>query len=125
MTDRSVASPHDRDVVNTAVSGALAIGSLLSAAVLAIGLAAWVLSGARHAGTPDAAEWLPRLGRLEPSAIMFAGLALVTLIPVAQLVAALAAFARQRDWRHTAVTAGVLAVVLISAGLALAIGGTR
>lgn len=101
------------------------VGSLIAVSVLAIGLAAWILGGAGPAGPPDAAGWLARLARLEPAAIMFAGLALVTLIPVGQLVAALVAFIHQGDGRHAAVTAAVLAVVVGSAALALALGGAR
>jgi len=49
--------------------------------------------------------------------VVNAGIVLFIALPVARLLAMLAAFARQRDWRYALIVALVLAI--IAAGLAL------
>ena len=119
MTKRAAAPARAIDPVNSAVSRSLAAGSIAAATVVALGLAAWFASGAGPAGAHGLQAWLDRLGRLEPAAVVFVGLVLVTLTPIVQLLAALVAFARLREWRHAGVAAAVLAVVLGSGVVAL------
>ena len=123
MTGHVTRGPGGSDSVNLAVSRTLAAGSIAAAAVLAVGFVAWLAAGAESAGGRGLAAWLARLGQLDPAAVMFVGLALVTFTPVAQLLAALVAFAGRREWRHAGVAAGVLAVVVGSAVVAVTLGG--
>lgn len=110
-------------LLSGAVSGTLAAGSVLACAVLAVGVGAWLVSGGRPAtGGDGIVAWLDGLSRLEPDSVIFAGLLLVTLTPVAQLGAALIAFTRLGEWRYALASAGVLAILVISFAGALALG---
>ena len=110
-------------LLSVAVSGTLAVGSVLACAVLAMGVAAWLVTGGGPATGGDGFfAWLQGLSRFEPASVIFAGLLLVTLTPVAQLAAALIAFTRLREWRYALASAGVLAILVVSFAGALALG---
>ncbi len=112
-----------RDPVNAAVSRALGVGSLLAASVLSLGTLVWLVTGAAPSTPTGPGGWLERLAELDPTGVIFIGLALVTLTPVAQLVVAVIAFARAGEWRHVVVAGGVLAIVVASAAVALLVSG--
>lgn len=112
-----------RDPLNVAVSASLGLGSLIAVAVLAIGLVAWLLSGAPSLADEGLEGWIARAGRRDPSALIFVGLVLVTLTPVVQLLAALGTLVRIREWRNASVAAGLLIIIVASAAVAVAIGG--
>ena len=116
------AARREMDPVNLLVSRTLAIGSVAAGSILVAGLVGWLLAGAPRSTAVDIGSWIERLLVLDPAAVMFLGLALVTLTPVAQLIAALVGFATTGDRRHAALTGGVLAIVAGSAALALWIG---
>ena len=107
------------DPVNGAISWTLLGGSLASAALLAVGLATWLVAGAPPAAPRTLPQWIDRLVALDPAAVVFIGIIAVTLTPVAQLLAAFAAFAQQREWRYAGVALSVLAIVVGSAVIAI------
>jgi len=111
----------ERDLVNRTVSRTLSVSSGAAAAVLAVGVAAWLLLGphAANAGTP--VQWL----RAWPVAVIGLGLLLVTLTPFVQLAAALGAFVRVGERREALLAALVLAILLISAAGAFIVGSSQ
>ncbi len=107
----------------TMVSLVLAVGVLVSAALIAAGFAAALLIGWQAAplgGTPSTAATtdfsnLPaRLAALEPLAFSQLGLLVLLATPVVRVAASVAGFALESDRLYTAITLAVLAILLAS-----------
>ena len=100
------------------ISNSLRIGVVLSAAVIAIGLAAYFLSGTTGypAGvfpTSPAGVFLG-LMRLKPAAIISLGLFLLIATPVFRVGASVIIFIKEQDHIYTLITLLVFGVLLFS-----------
>jgi uncharacterized membrane protein len=105
------------------VSAILIVGVVVSATLIAIGLAGsflvgWEgsLAGAAPVDRPTSDFGvLPRgLTTLRPAALVQVGLLVLLLTPVARVVASVVEFLLERDWLYVAITGAVLAVLLWS-----------
>jgi uncharacterized membrane protein len=104
------------------ISGVLRGGVLLSAAVITAGVIAfywrYFLAGRRGISnrpfphSPEAV--VSGLAHGDPLAIIALGLLLLLATPVLRVAVSIVAFALERDWRYTAITALVLAILIVS-----------
>ena len=108
-----------RDLVNRTVSRTLAVASGVAAAVLSVGVIAWLVVGPYPADASARGDWL----RAWPIAVIGLGLLMVTFTPIVQLAAALGAFARMGERREALMTALVLLILVASAAAAFVLGG--
>ncbi len=101
----------------------LVVGVVISALLVAAGFGAsfvvgWngALLGSAPAATDmtDFSGLLPRLGVLQPLAVTQLGLLVLIGTPVLRVAVSIAGFAAERDWFYVAVTAIVLALLLLS-----------
>ena len=108
------------DLVSRAVSGTLAVSSTLAAAVLAVGVGAWLATGAAPHAQAGAGE-----ERVDawPIAVIGLGLLLVTFTPVVQIAVALGAFIRLGERREALASGLVLVILVTSAVFAIVLGG--
>ncbi len=83
---------------NTAIALTLRYGALASTLVMALGVGLLLMHRP--------------LWRLEPEAVIRAGIILLLLTPVFRIVVAAVGFALERDFRYLLISLGVLAVVL-------------
>ncbi len=122
------ASPDNMDTrthekANTAIALTLRYGALTSTLVMALGVGLLLLHGPLPSLTaaPSSARGLSwiELRRLEPEAVIRAGILLLLLTPVFRIVVAAVGFALERDFRYLLVSLGVLGVVLASIGFAV------
>lgn len=81
----------------------LTVGSTVSTGLLAVGVGAWLVAR-------DAAIVGP---------VVNVGLLILMATPIARVVASVAGFAWQREWRYVAMTAAVLATLAASVLVAL------
>lgn len=102
------------------VSTVLTVGVWSAVALIAVGLAWAVVSGRPLEVAPG--SLLDELTAAEPGSVVLLGILLLVLTPVAQLVAAAAAFARNGERRYLIVTLVVLSVLLSSLVLAAVTG---
>ncbi len=107
---RRRAEPIDRVVQATLVAGVVT-----STALLVAGL---VLTALGHGGVPDVtlsvSEAVRGLAHGEPDAYYSLGLLVMILTPFVRVIGSVIAFAVERDWRYVAVTATVLAIMLVT-----------
>jgi uncharacterized membrane protein len=106
------------------VAAVLTVGVGISAALIGVGFLAglaigWQGSLAGSApnstlATTDFSNLPARLGALEPLAICQLGLVVLLATPVARVATSVVAFAIEEDRLYTAITAAVLAVLLLS-----------
>ena len=102
-----------RSRLEALVAAPLRIGTLVAAVVIAFGLAvAW--GDAPDPRTPDTRSLLDLFAEGGGRAAIGAGLLVLTLIPVATLVAALVGFVRGSERRYVTVTATVLGLLAAS-----------
>jgi hypothetical protein len=105
------------------VSTVLTVGVWSAVGCVALGLAWSALSG-RSLDMPGA-DLGEMLTAGEPGSVVLLGIVLLVLTPIAQLVAAAAAFARNGERRYLVTTAVVLAILVASLVLAaLTMGGS-
>ncbi|MBZ5513372.1 MAG: DUF1634 domain-containing protein [Acidobacteriia bacterium] len=97
-----------------AISAVLRYGSLLSAAVMAVGLglALWKGEVLPRSGSLAARELLRSVPQLDPAGITELGILLLLLTPVFRVVVAGVSFGLERDFKYLLVSLGVFAVVL-------------
>src|SRR5262249_50843841 len=95
------------------VARVLQAGVYGSAGLLLFGLALALVRPA-PAAHYALAELPEHLARLEPAAVMQSGIALLLLTPVLRVAVAVVSFARQGDYRYSAVAGGVLMILLFS-----------
>lgn len=95
------------------ISGVLKVGSYGSTLLMLAGviLALFRPVNAAHYSLWDLAG---HLARLDPTAVMQAGIALLLLTPVGRILVAIVSFARERDYRYVWVSSGVLLIVISS-----------
>lgn len=111
--------PH-LDIV---LSFVLLIGSLIGIAVISLGLALYLVRHPDIASVVEAtalpfSQLLPQLRNGSSLAILDGGLIILMMTPILRVVMAIYQFWRERDWRYTWVSAGVLVVLLVSLFLA-------
>jgi uncharacterized membrane protein len=97
-----------------AIAAVLRYGSLLSAAVMAVGLAAalWRRQVMPRSGTLPAGQLLNNVLHLDPAAITELGIVLLLLTPVFRVVVAVVSFGLERDRKYLLISLGVFLVVL-------------
>jgi uncharacterized membrane protein len=97
-----------------AISAVLRYGSILSAAVMALGvaLALWQRQVMPRSGTLSAAALLNNALHLDPAAITELGILLLLLTPVFRVVVAVVSFGLERDTKYVLISLGVFLVVL-------------
>ncbi|HLY13293.1 MAG TPA: DUF1634 domain-containing protein [Candidatus Limnocylindrales bacterium] len=119
MTARTMTAERFR----TWVSTVLTTGVVLSAALVAIGFAGALFvgwSGSLTGGPPSSADStdfsnvLAGLSAARPIAIAQAGLLVLLATPVIRVAVSLVAFGLERDRLYAAITAAVLALLLVS-----------
>ena len=109
------------DVLARWVSRTLSVGTALAIGTVALGVVAGLLTG--DPSLPPAGGLTAQIAAGRPASVVALGLLLLTLTPIAQLLAATAAFARQGERRYAAISATVLGLLLI--GIAAAAIVTR
>lgn len=62
---------------------------------------------------------LPKLIRFDPAAVTELGILLLLLTPIFRILVAIVTFALERDYKYVVISLGVLAIVLLSIGVAL------
>lgn len=106
------------DEVEVVISRSLQVGVLLSAAVMLIGLALFLITG--NSGYPG--NTFPTnlllvfqgLIALKPYAIMLVGLFLLILTPVFRVGISILVFLKEKDFLYVKITALVFAILLVS-----------
>src|SRR5689334_4180740 len=95
-------------------------GVLLSAAVVLLGVALYALRGptggqigARPAPS-TIGDVIAGVGHGDPRAIIALGLLILLATPVLRVAVSVVTFALERDWRYVAITAAVLAILILS-----------
>jgi uncharacterized membrane protein len=102
------------DELSRWVSRTLAWGTLLAIATVAVGVVLTLASGTRAGPSGTGGEGLvAQIASGKPASIVSLGLLLLALTPVAQLVAAVAAFVRRGEQRYVVVSSVVLALLLV------------
>ena len=124
MTEEVKTAPEPLDWKGDhAISVVLRWGANTSTLIMALGMTLAVLRGtlgmssAYHPIHPRAL--FPHLLRMEPVAIIEAGVLLLLFTPVARIVVAVFAFALERDLKYVLISLGVLAIVLLSISFAI------
>jgi uncharacterized membrane protein len=104
-------SQSEPDAVARWVSRTLSVGTTLAIGTVAVGVVAGLVTG--DASLPAGGGLAAQIAAGRPASIVALGLLLLTLTPIAQLLAAVAAFARQGERRYAAVSAAVLGLLVI------------
>ena len=105
---------HQADVLGRWVSRVLAAGTLLAIVTVAIGVLLTLATGGH--GGPSGVDGRGLVAQIldgKPGSIVSLGLLLLALTPVAQLVAAVWAFARSGERRYVVISSVVLALLLV------------
>ncbi len=95
-------------------------GVVVSGVIIAIGVLLYYMRAAAGMGLPvdTIPHTLPMvahgLATGDPLSIIALGLLLLLLTPVMRVAVSIGAFAIERDWRYVAITAIVLAILIIS-----------
>jgi uncharacterized protein len=116
-------SSHSELKGGRAIVIVLKYGSLFATLVMALGIAMLLARGAHIA--PETSHpislgvLLSRLLRLEPLAVLEAGILLLLFTPIARIVVAIIGFAMERDLKFVLISLGVLAVVVLSISFAI------
>lgn len=117
-------SREENSFTRRSISLILRVGSFGSAGLMLAGI---ILISLRPAGSLQRAVALIPLRQLarelvrgNPLAVMQAGVLLLLLTPLVRVVMAGVAFLRERDYRYTLVSLGVLAILLISIAFVVA-----
>jgi uncharacterized membrane protein len=112
------------DQLARSVSRTLSVGTALAIGTIAVGVLAGLVTG--DASVPPDGGLGAQIGAGKPASIVALGLLLLTLTPIAQLLAAVAAFARQGERRYAAISAavlGLLVIGIVSAAIFMPAGG--
>ena len=114
---------RSRDTGQRAIAFILRYGSLAATLLMALGLAIMLSRGIVRA---DEAAPRVSLARLWAGVVNFkgyeiaqCGILLMLLTPILRVVTAVGVFLARREYKYVLVSLGVLAVVLVSIGLAL------
>jgi uncharacterized membrane protein len=104
-----------------AIASVLRYGSMISTAVMALGvtLAMFRGGGAARSGAPPPAALIVKIFEFDPMGIAELGIFFLLLTPVFRVAIAVVAFAIERDHKYVLISSGVLVVVLASIGFAL------
>lgn len=109
----------ERSAYVRAMSHVLLGGVLLSAGILAIGVAALFVHGPGVVNTGPIAfsfdRWLQDLSTGQPDAIFLLGLVVLVLTPLTRVLISVTMFVHDRDRPFIAITLFVLAMLLVSA----------
>ncbi len=106
-----------------AIVWVLRYGSLLATAVIALGLGLAFWRGPESFVTyhrVPVTVLLSRVLRFEPAALSELGILLLLATPIFRILAAVVTFALDREYKYVLVSLGVLTVVLVSIGFAIA-----
>lgn len=104
-------SGSSSDALARWVSRTLSIGNVLAIGTIALGVAVGLVSG--DASVAPGGGLTAQIGAGKPASIVALGLLLLALTPIAQLLAAVAAFARQGERRYAAISATVLGLLVL------------
>lgn len=99
----------------------LTIGSYVSIALLAGGLAAMIVAGVSPWAAPpvlDPGSIVADLLAGRPEGFLWLGLVAAIATPIARVLAALAGFVRAAEWEMAAISAAILGVITLSVILA-------
>lgn len=95
------------------ISGVLKLGSYGSTFLMLVGVVLALFRPAAEAHYP-LGELVGQLARLDATAVMQAGIALLLITPVVRILVAIVSFAHERDYRYVWVSVGVLLIVMSS-----------
>lgn len=104
--------------VEITISNLLRIGVLLSAAVIFIGLAMFLITG--NSGYPgnyfpsNPVEIIKGLVSVKPYAVILTGLIILVLTPVFRVGVSIIVFAKEKDYLYVKITAVVFTILIIS-----------
>jgi uncharacterized membrane protein len=109
-----------KDIESTELklAGLLKAGVLTSAAVIAFGLALYLITG--QSGYPegafpaDPAAILAGLVSLKPYAVMLTGLFILILTPILRVGTSIIVFLHEKDYLYVAITGFVFVILLVS-----------
>ena len=104
-------SGPEPDAVARWVSRTLSAGNALAIGTVALGVVAGLVGG--DASAPPGAGLAAQIGAGKPASIVALGLLLLALTPIAQLLAAVAAFTRQGERPYAAISAMVLGLLVV------------
>ena len=115
------ARSREAAAIDRLVYRVLAVGLVVSAALLVTGMVVWAVHGGRLPGSV-AGPWRAtrQLVGLQPEGFFSLGLLALILTPVVRVAGSVAVFAKERDWRYVLITSGVLAAMI--AGLVVGAG---
>lgn len=108
----------DEDRLRRSISTTLRVGTALAVACIAVGIAVGVISGT-GLDVDESRGPVTALLEAKPGSIVLLGVLLLTLTPVAQLVAAVAAFGRDGERRYLGIALVVLALLVASLAFAV------
>jgi uncharacterized membrane protein len=125
LVTQTNAARRDGQSIEIVLGRVLQVGTLVSAAVIAVGGLAWLVTSGGQAPHYDVFRGEPSdlstvrgivaaAFALEPQAVIQLGLLLLVGTPIARVVGALAAFSARRDGLYVAVSSLVLAALLYS-----------
>jgi uncharacterized membrane protein len=104
--------------VESTISSLLRIGVLLSAVIIFIGLAMFLLTGkSGYQGTyfpSSPVEIVKGLFLIKPYAVILTGLIILILTPVFRVGVSIIVFAREKDYLYVKITSIVFIILLIS-----------
>lgn len=117
---RETASPPRREL-DGMIARLLTIGSYVSIALLAGGLAAMIVAGVSPWAAPpvlDPGSIVADLLTGRPEGFLWLGLVAAIATPIARVLAALVGFVRAAEWEMAAISAAILGVITLSVILA-------
>jgi uncharacterized membrane protein len=111
---------YRREPIDRVVQTTLSVGVACAVALLVAGL---ILSALGRGGLPNATVGLGAalrgLRRLRPDAFYSLGILVLVLTPFLRVIGSVVAFAVERDWRYVAVTATVLAIMVVTIAVSI------
>lgn len=111
-------SKKNIEEIEVIISKCLKIGVLASAAVIALGLALYLITGtggyADNSFPTDPAVIFQGLGTLKPFAVILTGLFILILTPVFRVGISIIVFLKEKDLAYVKITAVVLGILIVS-----------
>lgn len=118
-------APDRKGNLELSIARLLTVGTYVSVSLLAVGLAAMLVTGiSPYAEAPilDPGRLLGDLLAGRADSFLWLGLVAAIATPTARVMAALVGFARAAEWEMAAVSAAILGVITLGVVLALVAG---